>query len=154
MTELKANFQGKLVDICQWVDEGLSKAEISRRLNLSVSTFCKYADDFGIEFPNNEKFLCRYISFEDYIKQDYVDTTKLKDKLVKEGLKECKCEYCGRKRWSNGFFKSVPIPLQVHHIDGDRTNNELENLALICPNCHCLTDTYAVRRDYRKTKTA
>jgi len=30
----------------------------------------------------------------------------------------------------------------VHHKDGDRTNNEYENLTLLCPNCHALTDTY------------
>jgi predicted HNH restriction endonuclease len=35
-----------------------------------------------------------------------------------------------------------PIPLELHHIDGDKTNNTLENFQLLCPNCHALTDSY------------
>lgn len=42
-----------------------------------------------------------------------------------------KCERCGRKTW-----KKAQIPLDVHHIDEDRTNNKLDNLLLVCPNCH------------------
>jgi len=34
------------------------------------------------------------------------------------------------------------IPLELHHIDGDHSNNELSNLTLLCPNCHALTDNY------------
>ena len=35
-----------------------------------------------------------------------------------------------------------PIPLELHHKDGDRTHNELNNYELLCPNCHALTDSY------------
>ena len=35
-----------------------------------------------------------------------------------------------------------PIPLEVHHIDGDSLNNEMSNLKLLCPNCHAFTDNY------------
>ena len=34
------------------------------------------------------------------------------------------------------------IPVEVHHIDGDKLNNTLENLQILCPNCHYFTDTY------------
>lgn len=53
-----------------------------------------------------------------------------------------KCQRCG---WGevNPFTKLVP--LQVHHIDGDSTNNLENNLQLLCPNCHSLTDNYGSR---------
>lgn len=78
-----------------------------------------------------------YIPFEEYIKGDSVQTNKVRKKLIKEGLKEPKCECCQNVTW-NG----QPIPLEVHHKDGDKTNNDLSNLQLLCPNCHALTDTY------------
>lgn len=55
--------------------------------------------------------------------------------LVK--LRGHKCECCGLSEWNN-----LPITLQAHHIDGDKTNNELENLSLLCPNCHSQTDNF------------
>lgn len=48
-----------------------------------------------------------------------------------------RCECCGLETWNE-----QPIPLQVHHKDGDRYNNEEDNLELLCPNCHALTDTF------------
>ena len=50
-----------------------------------------------------------------------------------------KCEKCG---WGEEHPITHNIPLEVHHIDGDCTNNRLENLQLLCPNCHCLTENF------------
>ncbi len=92
----------------------------------------------------------KYIQFNEYIRSKYVQTNKLRKKLLKEGLKEHVCECCLNSMW-NG----VPIPLEVHHIDGDKNNNDLENLQLLCPNCHALTDTYRGRNTRRhKEKTS
>lgn len=55
-------------------------------------------------------------------------------------LRGHKCEVCGLTEWMEN-----PIPLEVHHIDGQELNSELENLLLICPNCHALTDNYRGR---------
>lgn len=52
-------------------------------------------------------------------------------------LRGHKCECCGNEYW-NG----QPIPLQVHHTDGDSLNNDLTNLQLLCPNCHAQTENY------------
>ena len=51
----------------------------------------------------------------------------------------CKCQLCG---WGERNLSTNTIPLEIHHIDGDYTNNKEENLQLLCPNCHSLTDTY------------
>lgn len=71
------------------------------------------------------------------IKGIYLSTIHLKWRLIEEGVKEWKCEKCGNTEWLGN-----PIPLELHHKNGDRSDNELENLELVCPNCHALTDTY------------
>lgn len=55
------------------------------------------------------------------------------------------CECCGLSEWNN-----EPIPLQVHHVDGNNLNNELNNLQLLCPNCHAQTDNYCGRNKGKK----
>lgn len=50
-----------------------------------------------------------------------------------------KCAKCG---WSEINPYTGTLPLEVEHIDGDATNNEEDNLTLLCPNCHSLTSTY------------
>lgn len=68
------------------------------------------------------------------------DTNRLRLRLIDEGVLETRCASCGLDEWLGR-----PIPLQLDHIDGDRTNNLLENLRLLCPTCHALTDTYCGR---------
>lgn len=66
----------------------------------------------------------------------------LRTRVLNEGLKEHKCERCGRTEW-----EGEPIPLQLHHINGDKSDNRLENIQLLCPNCHALTDNYCSRKN-------
>ncbi len=59
-----------------------------------------------------------------------------------------KCQECGIFKWNN-----KPISLECDHIDGDRSNNTLENAKLLCPNCHSQTSTYRIKnRDNPKGK--
>lgn len=65
-----------------------------------------------------------------------------------------KCQVCG---WNKENPITHKIPLQIHHIDGDCTNNKEENLQLLCPNCHSLTETFGnlnenSKRVFRKQK--
>jgi len=67
----------------------------------------------------------------------YVETNRLKKRLIEEGLKESRCEMCARDSW-NGHG----IPLELDHINERRDDNRLANLRVLCPNCHAQTDTY------------
>jgi transposase-like protein len=80
----------------------------------------------------------KYISASKYLGTNKsIQSSKLKDKLIKEGIKENKCESCGITEWMG-----KPITLQLHHINGNHSDNRLENLQILCPNCHSLTDNY------------
>lgn len=64
-------------------------------------------------------------------------TDKLKKRLIKEGYFEYKCYECGLTEW-----RGLPISLELEHRNGDRFDNRIENLTLLCPNCHAQTETY------------
>ncbi len=66
--------------------------------------------------------------------------SRLKKRLLAEGIKERRCEMCGTETW-NG----MPIPLELDHVNGRREDNRLSNLRMLCPNCHAQTPTYRGR---------
>ena len=68
----------------------------------------------------------------------YTNGYNLKNKLFEANLKEKVCECCGLSEWLG-----KPIALQLHHRNGVHNDNRIENLEIICPNCHAFTDTFA-----------
>lgn len=73
-----------------------------------------------------------------WMKKNHPYRSNYRFSLIK--LRGHKCECCGLTEWNN-----QPIPLEVHHCDKDKTNNEPNNLKLYCPNCHYFTDGYRNR---------
>lgn len=69
----------------------------------------------------------------------------LKTRLVKAGLKANQCEECGIAEW-----QGKPLSMQLHHVNGDGSDNRLENIILLCANCHSQTDTYGGRNGHRR----
>lgn len=65
----------------------------------------------------------------------------LKKRLIEEGLIDYECEKCGISKWND-----EPLTLHLDHIDGDSRNNKIDNLRLLCPNCHSQTDTFGRRK--------
>lgn len=72
--------------------------------------------------------------------KDYSGVNSLKKHLIKH--LGHKCEKCLTSVWYD-----TPIMLEIHHMDGDRTNNDLKNLQLLCPNCHAMTDNWRGKKN-------
>jgi DNA-binding CsgD family transcriptional regulator len=73
--------------------------------------------------------------------------THLKSRLIKAGLKENRCEECGITEW-----RGRPLNMELHHVNGDGEDNRLENLQLLCGNCHAQTDNWGGRGKRRKRR--
>ena len=70
---------------------------------------------------------------------EYSKAGHFKKHLLKERGHKCEC--CGLTKW-----RKYPIVLEIHHVDGDRTNNNYENLKILCCNCHAMTDNWRNKR--------
>lgn len=128
-------------EIEAWISEELSLAEISRRLNCKFETLKSYLKKWKIDYKGQQgqkgrnkgkfyKTAVEYLNSNSLIKSHF-----LKQKLLRDGLKKHQCELCGMREWLGN-----PIPLELHHIDGNHYNNSLENLKLLCPNCHAIQE--------------
>jgi hypothetical protein len=67
-----------------------------------------------------------------------VNRYHLKGRLLAAGLKQNRCERCGLHEWLG-----APLSMALHHVNGDPHDNRLENLALLCPNCHAQTPNFS-----------
>jgi hypothetical protein len=110
------------------VDRGISYED--RYKNLPESTKEKMRWNKGIN-PNTEF--------------TYGGKGSHKQVLIKE--RGHRCQTCNRTTWN-----TLPITLELEHVDGDRKNNTKENLLLVCPNCHSQTPTWRRRKSAGKDK--
>ncbi len=104
--------------------------------DIDISHFTGQGWNVGLKFNPKDVTDLKDILIQNSSYQSY----KLKKRLLTEGLKERRCECCGLTDW-----QGKPIPLELHHINGDNRDHRFENLQLLCPNCHAMTDTYRGR---------
>ncbi len=87
---------------------------------------------------NKGKFFGPKRDIEEYLNNNYqISSSSLRLRLLKEKFFQPKCYSCNLTLWMGN-----PIPLELEHKDGNHSNNSLDNLTLLCPNCHALTPTY------------
>jgi hypothetical protein len=101
-------------------------------MGIDFSHFKGQAANKGKAFVGQRQDIQLYLS-----NQLPIQSHTLKLMLIRDGLKEHRCEVCRRTEW-NG----KPIPIQLHHCDGNNCNNALNNLQILCANCHAQTETY------------
>ena len=127
-------------EILQWIKEERPKAFMCRELGCKPETLESHLKKLGISYKGNQgarnfkngPIHPQYVSAEEYSKKDYgVKSFVLKNKLFLDGIKEKKCERCHLEKWMG-----LEIPLELHHKDGNHYNNNLDNLEILCPNCH------------------
>lgn len=140
---MRTDIEEKKELILTWIEEGQTKASISRELHCKPETLNRYLTKWDIDYKGNpsgkgiKKSRIKWTLIEYLEKSTDIQTNKIRTRLLEEGYKEHKCESCGLTTWLGN-----PIPLEVHHKDGDKHNNVIENFELLCPNCHAFTDSY------------
>ncbi len=134
-------WEDKIREACK---DAPSMAHACADIQMNTNTFIFHAKRLKVYNPNQAgKGMSKFrpsIPLTEIIeggKHPQYQAHKLKLRLLKEGIKEHVCEKCRRKTW-----QKKPIPLELHHKDGNSRNHLIGNISLICPNCHTFTDTY------------
>ena len=107
--------------------------ELERRINRKV--YCDKSCYQGFEY---KVFIKRWLSgLEQGTRGKTATSSRIKKYLIE--IRGNKCEKCG---WCEVNPTTNKVPIELEHIDGIWNNNKIENLILLCPNCHSLTHTY------------
>lgn len=142
------------------IAESKSWKEVAQKLKLSfpsgsASRILKLSKEWGLDtshFVGKSHAKGKEIGFK-YPIEDYlsnlrpISSNSLKFRLFKECIKPRCCESCQLSEWLGD-----KIPVELHHVDGDPLNNNLNNLQILCPNCHSKTNNHAGKNIKTKTK--
>jgi hypothetical protein len=115
--------------------------EVARILKIKYDTLKKHLTALGIDYrknPNRKGILHKESRKSlEYVLNSNMSNSAKRIRLIEEGVKEDKCECCGLSEWMGKH-----IPLELHHIDFNHYNNNLNNLAILCANCHMQAHNY------------
>lgn len=142
MAHIRTDIDDRREEIERWIECGKTLGWICAQLRCKYETIKPRLVKWGINYKNRQdwsrgkRFPGRWLSAEEYLRRVNSGETvpkshKIKQVLIRDGVREERCEYCGRSEWMG-----MKIPLELHHVDCNRFNNKLKNLAIMCPNCH------------------
>ena len=146
---MRKDIEDKINQIKEWIKENRSKNWMCKELLCKPATLDGYLKKFDIEYKGNRgakgyKTAEKTPSILYTSGKLLIASSKLRKKLIEEGIKSHICEMCKNDKWMD-----EKIPLDLHHIDGNRFNNSLDNLQILCKNCHALTPSYSINLSFR-----
>ncbi len=123
-----------------WINKFIEQHNIDTSHWLGQGHLLNKTHNWGKSIPDEKVFIAN---------SKFLNNTNIKKRLLKEKILEYKCyeQNCGIDSWHG-----QKLSLQLEHINGDHTDNRIENLTLLCPNCHSLTPTFC-RGQKRINKT-
>lgn len=149
----------------KWTDEQLAEAvrtsqttaDVIRKLGLAVRagnyrTVTKYIKKLRLDTTHwlgcahlrgKEHNHRRKRSLSDILVKGstYTSIHRLKQRLIRQGLLTEQCDECGINQW-----RDKALSLQLEHINGQHDDHRIENLRLLCPNCHSQTATFCKKK--------
>lgn len=139
-----------VADVCRNLGittDGGTASHVKARLKyfgVNCEHFLGRKKNLGKKLDYLRKHLEEYLS-----NRIWISSHNLRLRLINEGIKEERCEECLNREW-----RGKPIKLHLHHKDGNDRNNALENLQVLCPNCHSYTETFGVKNVRLRSPTA
>ena len=133
---MRTDIPARKEEILQWIKEHRTKVYIYHQLKCKPVTLDSWLKKMDIEYKGNiggKGYKCcpQRKSAIEYSKTNSPKSYKLKIKLIEDNLRQHRCYKCSREIWMG-----EKIPIELHHKDGDHFNNDMDNLEIICPNCH------------------
>lgn len=133
------------IQVKEAAETTVSATAAAAKLGIKFCTYKKYATKYGCYYTNQsgkgltKSKISGKIPLNEILegKHPQYQTNKLRIRLLTEEIFKPICANCGLEKWLN-----QEIPLELDHIDGISNNHKIENLRLLCPNCHALTETY------------
>jgi transposase len=133
--DAKFNRRYDWAEVQRFYDLGHSISECQAHFGFARKTFMDAVKRGDLVTRPNGALIETYL-----VRGRRTNRTHLKARLFREGLKENRCERCGIDAWLGD-----PLSMALHHLNGDGLDNRLENLIILCPNCHAQTPNFSGR---------
>ncbi len=135
------------------IKESTSMADAARKLDIPYSTFKRQCIQLGLWRKNQGRQGMvglggpERIILEDVFSGKHkakIQNARLREMLIAQGYLERKCATCGNE----GEWKGETLILDLDHVNGNTEDNRLENLRILCPNCHRITPTWGRQKEF------